>query len=126
MARSIVSYRNILLIMAVLFSSYCSATNSSIDLVGSTPCDEFIKSRFSISAEIKIDFIKWKLKLDSINAFVLNITYGESEPNTLGFKGGGQKQTISGTYLIIKSRHNRFKVIYQLKEQRFVREHFIC
>jgi hypothetical protein len=69
----------------------------------------------TIPAEAKVDFIRWNLILDDENAFVLDIAYGESKPNTLDFKSAG-KQTIKGTYLIVKNQEeNRFKEIYQFK-----------
>lgn len=110
--------RNTLLLMCLFLTTSCygSNTSSEIVLVGSTPGDEYIKSMLAISADTKIDFIRWNLKLDNKNAFFLDITYGESQPNTLGFKGDGRKKIIIGTYLIIKNRKdNHFKEVYQLK-----------
>lgn len=117
MTTLMVSFRNTLLLMCLFLTTSCSATNTKTEivLVGSTPGDESIKSMLSISAYTKVDFIKWNLKLDNKNAFVLDITYGESQPNTLGFKSDS-KQSIKGTYLITKNQeHNRFKEVYQLK-----------
>lgn len=115
MVTFMVSFLKMVFAMVVLFSSSCSVANTRIDLVGSTPGDDAIKAMLSISADTKVDFIRWDLKLDSKNAFVLNITYGESQPNTLGFKGGGEEETINGSYLIAKNQHGRFKEIYELK-----------
>lgn len=112
------SLRNSFLLMIFFLNTSCSATNtrSEFVLVGSTPGDEAIKSMLSISEDTKVDFIRWDLKFDNNNAFVLIITYGESQPNTLDFKDDGQKQTIKGSYLIAKDQQqNRFKEVYQLK-----------
>lgn len=112
------SFRNTLLLLCLSLNISCSGSNASleIDLVGSTPGDESIKSMLSISSDTKVDFIRWSLKLDSKNAFVLDIIYGESQPNTLGFKGDGRKQIIKGTYLITKNQeNNHFKEVYQLR-----------
>lgn len=112
------TFQNVLLLIGMFLTICCTATNTEpgIALVGSTPGDEAIKSILSISADTKIDFIKWNLKLDNKNAFVLDIIYGESQPNTLGFKGGSQKENIKGTYSITKTdNHSRFKEVYQLK-----------
>ncbi len=109
--------RNTLLLFSVFLTSSCfaSATKSEIILIGSTPGDELIKTMLTIPAEVKVDFIRWNLIFDGNAAFVLDITYGESKPNTLGFISD-KKQTIQGTYRIVKNQEpNRFKEVYQLK-----------
>lgn len=114
------TFRNTLLLICMFLTISCTATNTEpeIVLVGSTPGDEAIKSMLSISGGTKVDFIKWNLKLDSKNTFVLDIVYGESQPNTLGFKGGGQKKNIRGTYSITKTDNSsRFKEVCQLKSE---------
>jgi hypothetical protein len=50
---------------------------------------------------------------------VLNIVYGESQPNTLGFKEGGQKKSYQGEYHITKESNNE---IYHLKSSGFQTE----
>ena len=89
--------------------------------VGCTPGNELIKSQLDIPKETIIDFIKWDLAFDKLshNSFVLNIVYGESQPNTLGFKQGGQKKSYQGQYLISKDNVNE---IYQLKSREFQTE----
>jgi hypothetical protein len=109
--------RNALLLMCIFLIASCSARNinAEINLIGSTPGDEPVKTMLTITAETKVDFIQWNLILSDKNAFVLDIAYGESKPNTLAFKSAG-KQTIKGTYLIVKNQEeNRFKEIYQFK-----------
>lgn len=63
--------------------------NDKTVLLGCTPGDDLIISQLSIANETIIDFIKWDLTLDNSNhnTFMLNIVYGESQPNTLGFNG---------------------------------------
>lgn len=109
--------RNALLLMYIFLTVSCSAgnINPEIILIGSTPGDELIKTMLAIPAETKVDFIRWNLTLDDKKVFVLDIAYGESKPNTTDFKSAG-KQTIKGTYWIIKNQEeNRFKEIYQFK-----------
>jgi hypothetical protein len=109
--------RNTLLLIGIFLTVSCSARNimPEIILIGSTPGDEPIKTMLTIPAETKVDFIRWNLILDDKNAFVLDIVYGESKPNTLDFKSD-VKQTVKGTYSIVKNQKgNRFKEIYQLK-----------
>ena len=118
MTTLMIPFRNTLLLMYLFFATSCSATNTNpeIALVGSTAGDESIKFMLSISAGTKVDFIRWDLKLDNKNTFVLNIIYGESQPNTLGFKDGGKTKNIKGIYLVTKNGVlNRFKEVYQLK-----------
>lgn len=109
--------RNTYLFLCIFLTASCSAKNlvPEIILIGSTPGDALIKTMLSIPAETKVDFIRWNLIVGNKNAFVLDITYGESKPNTLGFKSEA-KQTIKGTYLIVKNQEkNPFKEVYQLK-----------
>lgn len=111
-------------IWGLVLNSSCSWAfdkNGEILLVGCTPGDDLIKSQLSIPNEVIIDFIKWDLTLDKLNrnTFVLNIVYGESQPNTLGFKEGGQKRSYQGEYHISKNRSNE---IYQLKSSGFQTE----
>lgn len=109
--------RNALLLMCIFLTASCSARNikPEIILIGSTPGDEPIKTMLTIPAETKVDFIRWNLVLAGKNAFVLDIAFGESKPNTLDFKSEGKK-TIKGTYLIVKNQEeNRFKEFYQLR-----------
>lgn len=114
------SQKNLLFLVCFYLITSCSATNfkTELALVGSTPGDEAIKAMLSIPPDTKIDFIKWELKLDNESAFVLDIHYGESQPNTLGFKADGQKQTFKGKLSIERNGpHSRFKEIYTLQPQ---------
>lgn len=86
--------------------------NNEINFIGSTPGDESIKTQLGIEANTKIDFIRWDLKLSPENSFILNIQYGENQPNTLGFTGGGQSKVYIGNYTIVKKEN---KEIYQFK-----------
>ena len=112
----IVSFRITLVLIGMFWATSCSAINNELEihLVGSTPGEESIKSMLSISADANIDFIKWDLKLDSKKAFLLNITYGESQPNTLDFRGDGEKKIIKGKYFITINQDNPFKEVYRL------------
>ncbi|MFZ1716044.1 MAG: hypothetical protein WAT88_12135, partial [Saprospiraceae bacterium] len=58
--------------------------NENYFLVGCTPGDDLIKLQLGIQADTKIDFIRWDLRFDKSNTFVLNIKFGENQPNTLG------------------------------------------
>lgn len=88
----------------------CSQTNSPEKFppadvfVGSTPCDDLIKLLLGIEADATCEFIKWELSLyknqNDSAAFILSALYGESQPNTNGFKNGGKKIDVSGNYTI--------------------------
>jgi hypothetical protein len=90
-------------------SDTCSQVNTRIQnstvLVGSTPCDPVIKPALQIPAATTCDFIRWELTLEgdgNANTFFLTTVFGESQPNTPGFKGDGEKRTFKGTYTVLK------------------------
>jgi len=118
---TIISHPRVFVLALTLFISVsCASKDGSpeIALVGSTPGDEIIKSMLAIPTDTKIDFIRWNLELKSKNLFVLNLVFGESQPNTLGFKNGGEKRTINGTYLLQKNKKKSdFLEIYQLESK---------
>jgi hypothetical protein len=57
---------------------------------------------------MKCEFIRWDLTLNKggneANSFVLNIVYGEGQPNTKSFKGGGEKRSFIGKYKALQSK----------------------
>lgn len=63
-----------------------------------------MKSLLGIGSDTLVDFIRWDLTLQSTNAdrkiFTLDINFGEGQPNTSGFKGGGEKRSLHGEYHI--------------------------
>ena len=116
--------------VCILFTSFCSAAEKpgpQFVLVASTPGDEPIKSKLAIPADTKVEFIRWDLTLRDIQApedtFTLNINYGEGQPNTLGFKNGGEKRNISGTYTITHNLNQNINgQIYHLKSAQLTAE----
>jgi len=121
-----INFREALLFLCILFSTSCSAANtkSEIILFGSTPGDELVKAMLTIPAETKVDFIQWNLILDDKNAFVLDINFGESQPNTLGFKENGKEKTFTGTFSVSES--SNFRTVYHLKSVDFFTEILIA
>lgn len=118
MMRLKIFIRNTFLLMCVFYSGSCSAAGTTYEmiLVGSTPGDETIKSMLSIPFDTKVDFIRWNLKLADKNTFILEFIFGEAQPNTLGFKGGGEKRAVKGMFSVSKDEGNsNFKVVYNLK-----------
>lgn len=122
----------LLLLTFLMLSSFysCDAKNknlsSDINLVASTPGDEQIKFLLAISSETKIDFIRWSLTLRNTKTnkqtFSLSIIYGESQPNTLGFKNGGENKSIQGEYNIYQERGSVNGDIYHLKSVKLTTE----
>lgn len=110
----------LLFVVLVCAHTVSSAANPSNDkpfvLMGSTPGDSLIKTMLSIPPQTAIDFMKWNLVFEQHNVFVLDIVFGVSQPNTLGFKEEGTKKNIRGKYMVTGNGHNKYaKEIYQLK-----------
>lgn len=111
----------VLLTFAWPLNSCAHATNSTvpITLVGSTPGDELIKSTLNIPTNKEVDFIRWNLTLNdsqaSQNTFTLDIAFGVSKPNTLGFKVE-EKRSYEGTFTISHDKSEILsRTIYHFK-----------
>jgi hypothetical protein len=100
-------------------ASTANGLSTKIVFVGSTPGDDLIKSSLAISPDKQIDFIRWDLTLNEaesgLKTYALNIVFGEGQPNTNGFKGGGEKIFLEGVFTVSKSRNRE---IYELKNER--------
>ena len=113
----------VLLIGLSQFFISCEAKTKTyadnIILVASTPCNDQMKSLLGISADKKIDFIRWEISLANEGAtndvFTLHINYGESQPNTLGFIHGGEKKSIEGDYTLTSQQDDSNRSICHLK-----------
>jgi hypothetical protein len=102
-----------LIIVAGLYVSlFCSppTSDTSSIYIGSTPGDDPIKSILSITADSKVDFMRWDLVLNSSGTFSLKLSYGEAKPNTLGFKDTSER-SYDGRYSVSKNDRE----IYHLK-----------
>ena len=101
--------------MCLLLTGSCTPayTGTTINLAGATPADRLIRSMLTIPAAAEVDFIQWDLKLYDNHSFVLNIIFGASQPNTLGFKSNAEKRTAKGTFTVSES--SNFKTIYHLQ-----------
>lgn len=117
-ATVLASPEKMLLQFCLLLLTSCSVKGSdqAISLSGSTLGDQPVKSILFIDARTTVDFIRWNLVLDSKGTFELEVNFGESQPNTLGFKGGGQRKKIRGTCSIMENGEaSRFRQVYLLK-----------
>lgn len=104
--------------------SSCKANNinmlpTQVMYVGSTPAHPFVKSLVGIESASSPDFIKWTLVLNdrggSTKTFILSLNFGESQPNTTNFIGGGEKRTIKGSYTMNGKDQRMFKAsVFQL------------
>lgn len=112
-------FRLIVLLTFGLYGS-CSGADGLSQYVGCTPGDADIASKLGIPKGPLIDFIKWELALDQKQqSFRLNITYGESQPNTLGFKNGGRQKSYKGEF---RSTMQKGTVCYGLTSKEFTAE----
>ena len=88
--------------------------NAPVEFTGSTPGDEEVKALLNIPSTTVVDFMRWKLDLSEEDEFVLNITYGESKPNTLGFKKENLL-LLKGNYQLTEKSINGHSVkLYEL------------
>ncbi len=114
--------RIVVLLMHFPLMGVCSVKQApeEVVLVGSTPGDEPVKNMLSISPATRVDFIRWNLKLKRDKTFGLTIRFGESQPNTLGFKSGGETKNFEGSFAIDTPPVNKnFSEVYQLQSSSF-------
>ena len=87
-------------ILLVLICFSCFETNAAEQtFVGSTPADAEVKTILTIPEGTPVDFIRWRLVMSDNKTFSLEIIYGESKPNTLGFKED-HKLNFKGSYKV--------------------------
>jgi hypothetical protein len=120
---------NIFLAVLLTYSAAintCSYTPDKLTVagvfVGSTPCDSLIKSLLTIHPDTKADFMRWDVTFDNSGhktaTFVLNVAFGESLPNTPGFKENGEKLSFTGECTVANNTNQNITAeIYQLKSE---------
>lgn len=85
---------------------------------GSTPCNPSVNAILKIPLSDTCVFMKWELDIFSKNgkdsSFKLLISYGDFQPNTMYFLGGGKSMNIVGklwtTYTIRNS--TKYKILH--------------
>jgi hypothetical protein len=84
--------------------------------VGSTPCEDLTRHQLKIPDGVPCEFVKWEVRLESATpqkgSFSFVAEYGESKPNTNGFKVPTKIQA-SGTYSVAKGKNSQW-YYYQL------------
>lgn len=100
------------LIVCCLICSLWLTTSAQQSFSGSTPADPEVRTALNISQNSPIDFIRWNLSFPHPRKFHLSLNYGESQPNTSGFKNGGTTAVIEGIYEI-RTRNNA--TVYTLR-----------
>lgn len=107
------SNTSMVLMLTGIFALSCQAQNEKtmFELAGSTPGDTEIKAMTGIDQNEKIDFIKWTLLLDGNEHFELDLHYGESKSNTMGFIADGKHQKIKGNYEKIPASNSSPEII---------------
>lgn len=86
------------LVLLCIFIFLSASLIAQKEYTGSTPADPEVRTALNISQNANVDFIRWNLTFPRPRKFALNIVYGESQPNTLGFKSGGTKATFEGSF----------------------------
>ena len=111
-----------LFLLPLLFLPRSSSANDGkgeVVFVASTPGDNLMKELLKIRIDTRVDFIRWKLVLGAPEAddkkFTMDIVFGESQPNTLGFKGGGERRSITGRYAIDERTPGIDAQVYRLR-----------
>jgi len=110
------SLKSLLLVVVLIvsFSGIVANTNETkLVLTGSTPGDLMMKRILNIPTQTPVDFIRWNLVLQNNKQFTLNIHFGQSQPNTTGFKNGGENRSATGTYTVTGNKN--FQQQYNLK-----------
>lgn len=85
---------------------------------GSTPCNPSVNALLNIPLADTCVFMKWKLEMfgknGKDNSFKLLVSYGDFQPNTMNFLGGGKSMSMVGKLLttsIIKNG-TRYNILH--------------
>lgn len=121
--KSVSHFFCIVLMCCIAMSSWSQNRSSETKLAtaifeGSTPCNPSVNAVLKIPLSDTCVFMKWKLDMSSKNgkdsSFKLLISYGDFQPNTMYFLGGGKSMSIVGklwtTYVIRNS--TTYKILH--------------
>lgn len=121
--KSVSRFLSIALMCCIAISS-CSQnslpeTQLATDIFeGSTPCNPSVNAVLKIPLSDTCLFMKWKLDMFNKNgkdsSFKLLISYGDFQPNTMYFLGGGKSMSIVGklwtTYIM--RNNTKYKILH--------------
>ena len=121
--KSVSRFLSIILFCCIAISS-CSQnslpeTKLATDIFeGSTPCNPSVNAVLKIPLSDTCVFMKWELdmfnKIGKDSSFKLLISYGDFQPNTMYFLGGGKSMSIVGklwtTHIIRNS--TKYKILH--------------
>ena len=121
--KSVSRFLSIVLMCCIAISSCSqnslSETKLATDIFeGSTPCNPSVNAVLKIPLSDTCVFMKWELDMFNKNgkdsSFKLLISYGDFQPNTMYFLGGGKSMSIVGklwtTYIIRNS--TKYKILH--------------
>ena len=121
--KSVPCFLSIILVSCIAISSCSQNSLSGTRLataifVGSTPCNPSVNAVLKIPLSDTCIFMKWELDLfnknDKDSSFKLLISYGDFQPNTMNFLGGGKSMSIAGklwtTYFI--RNNTKYKILH--------------
>lgn len=121
--KSVSRFLSIVLMCCIAISSCSqnslSETKLATDIFeGSTPCNLSVNAVLKIPLSDTCVFMKWELDMFNKNgkdsSFKLLISYGDFQPNTMYFLGGGKSMSIAGklwtTYIIRNS--TKYKIFH--------------
>ncbi len=116
-------FLSIVLMCCITITSCSQNSSSQIRLAtdvfkGSTPCNPSVNAVLKIPLSDTCVFMKWELDVFNKNgkdsSFKLLISYGDFQPNTMHFLGGGKSISIVGklwtTYIIKNS--TKYKIFH--------------
>jgi hypothetical protein len=121
--KSVSRFLSIVLMCCIAISS-CSQNSSSKTHIatdifaGSTSCNPSVNAVLKIPFSDTCVFMKWELDIFNKNgkgsSFKLLISYGDFQPNTAYFLGGGKSMSVAGklwtTYIIRNS--TKYKILH--------------
>lgn len=129
--KSVNRFLSIVLLCCIAITS-CSQNSSSETLatdifVGSTPCNPTVNAVLEIPLSDTCVFMKWELDMFNKNgkdsSFKLLISYGDFQPNTMDFLGGGKSMSIVGKLRssYIMRNNTKYKIFHLANDNKDLR-----
>lgn len=118
---SATSFFSILVLFACAQTSHHDTQSPDFVVVGSTPGDSVFAVALDISADVKIDFMRWELILHARDIhsgeYHLSLHFGEGKPNTRDFMNDGFRKKYTGSYGIVDTTlHSLQGEVYSFRD----------